>query len=93
LCNKHDKDGLEQKLHGYLKGYFQPDPIGKVNINFVNLPEGDICRIDVKSSTDVFYLDGRDVFVRDGNTSRKLEGPTLVSWVQERARKGHPDDL
>jgi len=90
LCNKHDRDGFEQKIHGYLKDRFQPDPIGKVEIRFVNLPEGDICQVDVQPATDISYLDGKDVYVRDGNTSRKLEGPTLVSWVKGRAIESLP---
>lgn len=93
LCNKRDKDGLEQKIRSYLKSYFQPDPIGKIEINFVCLPEGDICRIDVQSSKDVFYLDGKDVYARDGNTCRKLEGPILVNWIQKRATQISPSYL
>ena len=85
LCNRHDRDGFEQKIHSYLRDRFQPDPIGKVEITFLNLPEGDICQVDVRPGTDISYLDGRDVYVRDGNTSRKLEGPALVNWVKERA--------
>jgi len=86
LCKKHDKDGFEQKIRSLLHDRFQPNPIGKVIVVFENLPEGDICRIDVQSSAEIFYLDGKDVYIRDGNTTRKLEGPSLVSWLHSRSK-------
>lgn len=86
LCSKHDADGLEQKLRSLLRDRFKPGPLGKVTITFLHLPDGEVCRLDVEASQDVVYLDGKDVYVRDGNTSRKLEGPALVKWI--RARNG-----
>ena len=87
LCSKHDEDGLEQKLRSLLRDRFEPDPLGKVNIQFEHVSDGVVCRIDIQPSHDVVYLDGKDVYVRDGNTSRKLEGPTLVNWIRERNGK------
>jgi len=84
LCSKHDADGLEQKLRSLLRDRFKPDPLGKVNIQFEHVPDGVVCRIDIQPSHDVVYLDGKDVYVRDGNTSRKLEGPALVNWIRRR---------
>ena len=87
LCSKHDADGLEQKLRSLLRDRFKPDPLGKVAITFLHLPDGEVCRLDVEASQDVVYLDGKDVYVRDGNTSRKLEGPALVNWIRGRNGK------
>ena len=84
LCSKHDADGFEQKLRSLLRDRFKPGPLGKVTITFLHLPDGEVCRLDVEASQDVVYLDGKDVYVRDGNTSRKLEGPVLVKWIQGR---------
>lgn len=84
LCSKHDADGLEQKLRSLLRDRFEPDPLGKVAITFLHLPDGEVCRLDVGASQDVVYLDGKDVYVRDGNTTRKLEGPVLVNWIREK---------
>ena len=84
LCSKHDADGLEQKLRSLFRDRFKPDTLGKVIIQFEYLPEGVVCRIDIEPSHDVVYLDGKDVYARDGNTSRRLEGPALVNWIRGR---------
>jgi hypothetical protein len=54
-------------------------------VTFEQHPAGHVCRVDVKRSDSVVHLD-KDVYVRDGNTTRKLEGPTLTSWIQERTK-------
>lgn len=87
LCNKHDKDGLEQKLRSLLASRFQPSPIGHIEIHFEVLSDGEICRIDVKPwpAPEVVHFD-KEVYLRDGNVTRKLEGPDLTSWVSRRAQ-------
>jgi predicted HTH transcriptional regulator len=81
---KHsNNDRFEQKIRNCLKDRFNPQPIGKVNISFEKFTEGTICRVDVIANKEVVHLDG-DVYVRDGNTTRKLEGPDLTHWIQQR---------
>jgi len=83
LCNRHNQDGFQQKLRSLLQTHFQPPPIGKVDIRFESLQEGIVCQVDVQASQDVIHLDNK-VFVRDGNTTRELVGPTLTKWIKER---------
>jgi len=87
LCHRHNQDGFEQKLRSLINDRFEPKPLGKVNIAFEPLVEGTICRVDVQpwSKEDVVHLD-KEVYVRDGNVTRKLEGPELTRWLLERAR-------
>jgi len=86
-CNKRDRDGFEQKLRNLLSSRFTPTPLGNVNIRFEDLPEGEICVVEVTPLTkpDIVHFDN-DVYVRDGNVTRKLEGPDLTRWVAERAK-------
>lgn len=83
LCSRCNADGFEQKLRSLLQDHFQPHPIGKVDARFESLPEGIVCQVDVQASQDVIHLDDK-VFVRDGNTTRELVGPTLTKWIKER---------
>jgi len=87
LCNKANPDGFQQKVRSLLNSRFDPAPIGKVEIKFEELPDGSICRVDVKSNSEIVHLDGKDVYIRDGNTTRKLEGPTLTRWISERTAR------
>ena len=75
------------ELDALLNSRFEPAPIGKVEITFEDLPDGSICRVDVKSNSEIVHLDGKDVYIRDGNTTRKLEGPTLTRWISERTAR------
>jgi predicted HTH transcriptional regulator len=87
FCKKHDRDGLEQKLRDLLNTRFTPPPLGLVDVSFEQLPTGHVCRVDIKRSDSITHLDGKEVYIRDGNTTRKLEGPALTSWIQERMRQ------
>jgi type I restriction-modification system DNA methylase subunit len=87
LCNKHDKDGLEQKIHSLVTSRFVPEPKGKVNVSFEQVEDRQVCVAIVETSEDISHLDGKDVYIREGNTSRKLEGPALVNFVQNRSKK------
>jgi ATP-dependent Lon protease len=88
LCNKHDADGLEQKLRSLLAERFKPAPLGRVTIKFSYLSKDTICRIDVKPvpKPEVVHLD-KDVYIRDGNVTRKLEGPDLTRWIAQRSKE------
>jgi predicted RNA-binding protein with RPS1 domain len=78
-----NNDRLEQRIRNCLKDRFSPQPIGKVNISFEKFTEGTICRVDVLPNKEIIHLDD-DLYVRDGNTTRKLEGRDLTDWIQER---------
>ncbi|MDP2897028.1 MAG: N-6 DNA methylase [bacterium] len=86
LCQRHNADGLEQKLRSLLQSRFDPAPLGKVTVEFEILPEGHVCRVAVAPSSEIVHLDGKDLFVRDGNTTRKLEGRALTDWVEHRSK-------
>lgn len=83
LMKSSNTDRFEQKIRNCLKDRFKPQPIGKVKISFEKLPEGTICRVDVQTSKEIIHLDN-DVYVRDGNTTQKLEGRALTDWIQQR---------
>jgi len=87
LSPRHNADGFQQKLRSLIRDRLEPDPIGKISIEFEHLREGIICRVTVEPSEDVVCLDGKDVYVRDGNTTRRLEGPALVNWIRARNSK------
>jgi hypothetical protein len=91
---KHgNSDRFEQKIRNCLRDRFRPQPIGKIEISFEKFyegtvgkfTEGTICRIDVPANKDVIHLDGY-VYVRDGNTTQKLEGRDLTDWIQQRGK-------
>lgn len=82
---KHsNNDKFELKIRSCLKDRFKPQPIGKVNISFEKFTEGMICRVDVQTSKEIVHLDN-EVYVRDGNTTQKLEGQSLTDWVQQKS--------
>ncbi len=82
---RNNLDGFEQKLRSLVRDRMNPSPTGNVNITFEELPEGTVCMVEVQRSRDVVHFDG-DVYIRDGNGSRKLEGPDLTHWIQQSAR-------
>jgi hypothetical protein len=84
IMNRGNNDRFEQKIRNCLKDRFKPQPIGKVNISFEKFTEGMICRVDVQTSKEIVHLDN-EVYVRDGNTTQKLEGQPLTDWVQQRS--------
>ena len=85
LCHKHDNDGFEQKIHSLVASRFVPRPTGKVKVSFEHMEDKQVCVVSVEKSKDIIHLDGKDVYVREGNTSHKLEGPSLTAWVKNRS--------
>ncbi len=85
LCNRHNSDGLEQKLRSLLATRFHPAPLGRVNIRFEEYQGKTICAIDVEMlpKTEVVHIDG-EIHVRDGATTKHLDGPLLTQWFQTR---------
>jgi len=78
-----NNDRFEQKIRNCLKDRFNPQPLGKVNIEFEEVNEGMICRIDIQASKDVVHLDDK-IFVRDGNITQELKGQQITNWIQQR---------
>lgn len=84
LCKKANADGLELKLRDLIKTRLRA-PFGNIKITFEPFSEGDVCRIDVIPAAGVTFVDGKDMYIRDGNRTEKLEGPTLLEWNQRRS--------
>ncbi|MGD0077962.1 MAG: ATP-binding protein [Sedimentisphaerales bacterium] len=84
-------DRFEQRIRNCIRDRFSPQPIGKVKISFEEFTEGTIgkftevtiCCVNVPANKDVIHLDDY-VYVRDGNTTQKLEGRNLTDWIQQR---------
>lgn len=87
LCKKHNTDGFEQKLRDLIKTHLEPAPFSKIAINCEELPEGTICRMDVPRSDEVTHLDEKEIYIRDGNRTLRLEGPALTKWIEERTNR------
>ncbi|MCX6344587.1 MAG: sigma 54-interacting transcriptional regulator [Armatimonadetes bacterium] len=84
LCGKsQNKDGLERKLRDLIDSRFTPVPFGKVEIDFVLFPDGEVCQITIRQSSQVVHFD-KQVYVRDGNRTKRMEGPDLTNWLQGR---------
>ena len=84
-----NRDALELKLRGYLQNRFQP-PFAppthhQVAIEFDDLAGGTVCKVTVQPvpRTEAIHFNN-SVYVRDGNASRKMEGPALTRWLQGR---------
>lgn len=76
-------DGFEQKLRSLINDHFDPSPLGNVEIAFEELQEGTVCKIKVQQSSEPIAYDN-DFYIRDGNSTRKLEGRDLADWLRRR---------
>lgn len=85
ICKNKNVDGFEQKLRDLLCSRFHPTPWGKVNIRFEYVDNLVVCATDAQPlpKAEVMHFDG-EIHTREGNTTRKLEGPQLTDWLQER---------
>lgn len=85
FCKGKNVDGFQQKLRNLLSSRFHPTPWGKVNLRFESVNNMVVCAIDTQAlpKPKFVHFDG-ELYVREGNTMRKLEGPQLTSWLQER---------
>lgn len=86
--NRRNRDGFQDKLRQLIADRLGPPLIGKAQISFTTLPEGEVCQVAVPAvpAQDIVYLDN-EVFIRDSNGGRKLDGAALVHWIRERARR------
>src|SRR5687768_12350382 len=81
FVNRNNADGFEQKIRNILSTRLSPFPVGMVDVSVSDLPEGAVCRIDVRSSQDLIHYEN-SIYIRDGNGSRKLEGRDLTDWIR-----------
>ncbi len=81
--HRNNRDGFEQKLRSLLNDRFDPVPYGDATIKFEDLPAGTICRVDVEPRESITHLDN-EVFIRDGNRVKRLQGRELTDWIQTR---------
>jgi type I restriction-modification system DNA methylase subunit len=84
--HRNNLDGFQLKLRNLIRDHLNPAPTDNVQINFKELAEGTICQVDVQPSAPVTHFDN-DVFIRDGNGTRKLEGRALTDWIQQRTQQ------
>ncbi len=88
LCGGNkNPDGLELKLRNLMTDRLDPSPIGKVAIAFHELLGGLVCQVEVQSSHEITNLDKKEIWVRDGNRSIRLEGRKLIDWIKRRSYK------
>jgi len=80
-------DGFELKLRNLIRDRFDLTPLNKVRIKFEKLETGTICRVNVDpvNRPQVVHLD-KEVYLRDGNTTTKLDGMDLTNWTQQRVQ-------
>jgi hypothetical protein len=86
LCKKKNKDGFEQKLQNLLySSHFHESPWGKVNNRFEHISNLIVCAVDAQPLLKPKYVlfDG-ELHVREGNTTKKLEGLQFADWIQQR---------
>lgn len=79
----NSRDGFEQKLRSLINDRFDPSPLGFVDIDFQELAEGTVCRVNVRPANTIVHIDN-EVYIRDGNVTRKLEGRALTDWIQQK---------
>jgi hypothetical protein len=81
-------DGFELKLRDLIRNRLDPVPFNKVKIKFEKLDKETICKINVDPAKrdQIIHLDGKEVYIRDGNMTIKLDGRKLTNWIQQRAQ-------
>jgi tetratricopeptide (TPR) repeat protein len=84
---KKNADGFQLRLRDLFHSHLTPPPLSSIRVTFVTMPEGTVCRVDVGRSAHVVHVNEKEVYVRDGNTTRKLDGRELTDWVSQRTRR------
>jgi hypothetical protein len=77
-------DKFALKVHSLVAERIDPKPVGRVKVSFENEPGPLVCRVSVRRSPAITHLDKCQIFVRDGAATRRLEGPALTNWIQQR---------
>jgi len=88
---KKNADGFQLRLRDLLHSHLNPPPLSGIKVTFEALPEGTVCKVEITRSAQVVHVNEKEVYVRDGNTTRKLDGRELTDWASQRARRrrGH----
>lgn len=87
---KENRDGLELWLRDYLAQRLGTEALLDVHVAFHDVGGLDVCRIDVAPSTRPVFLAEpggsrtADLYVRAGNTTRRLLTDEAISYVDER---------
>lgn len=79
----NNRDGFEQKLRSLINDRFDPSPLGFIDIGFEELAEGTVCFVNVRPANTIIHIEN-EVYIRDGNVTRKLEGRALTDWIQQK---------
>lgn len=84
---KNGLDGFELKLHDLITDQIKPSPVEKIEICFPEIEQKNICRIDIRPGhgRGVYHL-GNDVYIRQGNRTKQLEGINLTNWIRKRKK-------
>ncbi len=87
---KGNRDGLELWLRDYLAQRLGTETLLDVDVAFEDVEGADVCRVDVAASSRPVFLaepGGRrtaDLYVRAGNTTRRLLTDEAIAYVTER---------
>ena len=81
---KPNADGLELTIRAMLKDRIDPVPHSLVEFQLLTQETNEFFRIDVKPDFDPHHLDQNQVFIRDGNQTVQLTGPSLTKWIAKR---------
>jgi ATP-dependent Lon protease len=86
LTGKKDRDGFENWLVTLLDREIGRSPTAMlVEITFEEFPEGDVCRLDVRSSPKPVYLgEDAEFYVRMGNSTRLYNTRDALEYIRSR---------
>jgi ATP-dependent Lon protease len=86
LTGNKGRDGFENWLVGKLEQDLGRPAVGSyVDISFESLDEGDVCRVDVKPSSQPVYAgESADLFVRMGNSTRPYNTRDALEYIRTR---------
>jgi hypothetical protein len=82
-----NRDGFMNWLTGALRERLTVGPIHNLRLGFEATGQKEICRIDVDPSSEPVYVDEKDFFVRAHNTTQRLSGPDVVSYIKRHWRR------
>jgi uncharacterized membrane protein YeaQ/YmgE (transglycosylase-associated protein family) len=89
VTTKGNRDGLELWLRDYLSQRLGTEALLDIAVAFDVVDGHDVCRVDVAASSRPVFLSepGRqtaDLYVRAGNTTRRLRTDEAIGYVAER---------
>ena len=90
LCRKPDRDGFELWLRDFLAGRLGTAALADVELSFAAVDGREVCRIDVSPSAEPVFLAQTggartaDLYVRMGNSTRKLLTDEALAYAQRR---------